>query len=103
MPAGDLPEQGHAGGLAMARKLVTYMDDARAVRQAIASEFDRVPTHRTIRELRERHIASLRREPVQSFKIEAGYCAAQESRRLDEPNRIFLARLAVAYPERFAA
>jgi hypothetical protein len=40
----------------MAKSLVTYMSDARAIRSAILAEFNSAPTVRTIVALREAHL-----------------------------------------------
>lgn len=63
MSAGDLPGFRAESSLAMAKTLVTYMDDEDAIWSAIKCEFHSPPARRTIRKLRAEHLASLEREP----------------------------------------
>jgi hypothetical protein len=61
----DIPSTGHATSLAMAKVLVTYLDCPRAIHQRIREEFDHPPEIRTIRFLREQHLAA-RGKPVEA-------------------------------------
>lgn len=59
----DLPDMRPESSMTMARALVVYMDDPKAVQSRIREEFDLGPSLTTIRKLRAAHLASLAREP----------------------------------------
>lgn len=94
--ASDLPEARHADGLAMAKALVTYMDDPRAVQLAVRSEFDctaRGISLHTIRQLRKAHLEGQLEPDEEPHKLHEGYYPEQAARKLEDANRRFLAAL----------
>lgn len=99
----DLPDFRYENSEAMARVLVTYMADPRAVLSAIKSEFHRGLSLGTIRRLREEHLRDLEKPAQQHFKAHEGYYPAEVSRSAAAANDAFLHRLRRFHPERFAA
>jgi hypothetical protein len=93
MSASDLPELRHPSSLAMARVLVTYMDDPAAIRRAIRAEFDQPPAERTIEHLRAAHLASLAMPEEEPFKPHEGYHPAGTEKAAAKASAIFLARI----------
>jgi hypothetical protein len=94
--ASDLPEPRYRDGKEMAKVLVTYMDDPRAVQLAVKSEYDstgRGISLTTIRKLRKEHLESLLRPAEEPHKLHEGHDPLAASRRLEDANRRFLAAL----------
>jgi hypothetical protein len=99
--AADLPGPGHANPTAMAKVLVTYMDDPSKIRRAIKSEFMSAPAERTIRHLREQYLASLEPGPREVFSLHDGYYPQNAAEVALERNRAFISALMREHPERF--
>ena len=91
--ASDLPEHGHTSSLAMAKVLVTYMTDDRAIYRAIKSEFRYGLALGTIRAIRADHQRKLRRDPEEPFKLHEGYWPADASERAAATSARFLEAL----------
>lgn len=94
--AGDLPDMRHEDGLAMAKVLVTYLDDPRAVQIAVRTEFDctaRGISLTTIRQLRKAHLESLLKPEEEPHKVHEGYYPAAAAARLEDANKRFIAAL----------
>ena len=90
--AADLPDS-HSSSHAMARVLVTYLDDERVVRSAILSNFSRSPSLGEIRLMRYQFLH--RRRPAEEpFKAHEGYYPADASEKAARTSAHFLARLA---------
>lgn len=96
MTASDLPDMRHEDGLAMAKALVTYMDDERAVQIAVRSEFDctaRGISLTTIRRLRKAHLESLLKPADEPHKLHEGHDPAKAAQRLEDANKRFVQAL----------
>jgi signal recognition particle subunit SEC65 len=90
----DLPScESHRDATAMARFLVTFMDNPDVIREAILRQFRRVPTERTIREMRAKHLAHKNRPPEAACKPHEGYYPRDAADSLTKTNAAFLARL----------
>lgn len=99
--AADLPGPGHANPIAMAKVLVTYLDDPTKIRRAIKSEFMSSPDEGTIRRLREKYLASLEPSPREVFSLHEGYYPQNAAEVALIRNRAFIAALMREHPERF--
>lgn len=87
----DLPDS-HASGHAMARVLVTYLDDERVVRSAILSNFARSPSLGEIKLMRYQFLH--RKRPIDApFKAHEGYYAGDASEKAARTSARFLAAL----------
>lgn len=93
MSASDLPEARHATSHEMARVLVTYMKDAKAVRRAIKGEFKLAPTLSTINAMRRAYLANRNKAPERPFKLHEGYYPAEAADRARAASLRFLAAL----------
>lgn len=94
--AGDLPDMRHEDGLAMAKVLVTYLDDPRAVQIAVRTEFDctaRGISLTTIRQLRKAHLESLLKPEDEPHKAHEGYYPREAAARLEDTNKRFVEAL----------
>jgi hypothetical protein len=94
--AADLPEMRHPDGLSMAKALVTYMTDERAIQLAVRSEFDctqRGISLTTIRQLRKAHLESLLKPAERPHKPHEGHDPAAAARKLEDANKRFLEAL----------
>lgn len=102
MIAGDIP-QAHRSPEAMARCLVTYIDDPRKVRVEVWASFGNAPCVTTIRRMRERHLRGRAPKSREVFKAHEGYRPTDASDAAFAASERFLERLRYAHPERFAA
>jgi hypothetical protein len=89
--ASDLPPTGHATSLAMAKVLVTYMDDPDAVRDAIRYHFDQPPDRRTIKLLRAEHLKPRPKAPAPLPRD--AHRPWEEAAKAEETTKEFLFRL----------
>mgnify|MGYP001558321029 CR=1 FL=1 len=89
--ASDLPECRNGGPLDMARKLVTYLSDPRAVRRAIKAEYDYgIPCTKTILDLR---AAYLRQPKGEEPKPCDAWRPTEASEAARETSQAFVAAL----------
>jgi hypothetical protein len=91
--ASDLPETGFDKSTDMAKVLVTYMDDAHAIRARLREDFHCPPTLSTIRRYRNEHLAGLERAPEAPHKAHEGYYPDEVSRNAEERNKRFVEAL----------
>lgn len=90
--AADLPDMRHESSMAMAKSLVTYMDDPVAIRRAIVAEFDNKATGLgTIKRLRAEHLKPKPEEPP--FRPHEGYYPAEAAENARAASAEFLARI----------
>lgn len=95
MSASDLPDCNvYSSSLQMARTLVTYMDDADAIRRRIAEDFNDPPAHATIAILRKQYLAK-HNEPKEPdvYKAHEGYYPSDAAGRADAANVRFVEAL----------
>jgi uncharacterized protein (DUF427 family) len=90
--ASDIPDA-HESPIAMAKVLVTYMDDADAIRRVIAYSFDHAPAHYTIRKLRAEHLSASVRPAEAPYKAHEGYYPIEVSKRAADANKRFVIAL----------
>lgn len=91
----DLPNSdAHRGSYAMARYLVTYLDDPRYIRAAIKREFPTAPTVRTIAQYRAEHLASQADRGDQPMPCD-GYWPSEIRRDAERRSARFLEALAL--------
>lgn len=86
----DLPDMRFDSGIAMARVLVTYMGDARAVRSRIREEFEKSPAITTIERMRADYLASKQRPDERPWKAHEGHRPDEVYQKLIEANERFL-------------
>lgn len=79
--------------MAMARVLVSYMDNADAVRSRILENFDKSPAVVTIERLRREYLAAPTQPEEAHFKAHEGYYPAEASEAAARASAIFLHRL----------
>lgn len=91
--ASDLPDIGFDSSVDMARVLVTYMDDAHAIRARLREDFHSPPTLTTICRYRREYLSSLERPSEAPHKVHEGYYPAQVSRNAEEANKRFVQAL----------
>src|SRR5688572_24897498 len=93
--ASDLPDARHEDGAAMARVLVTYIDDPQHIRTLIHREFGNgsALSLTTIERLRATHLRSLHKAPDEPFKAHEGYYPADVAKGAEDTNKRFVLAL----------
>lgn len=86
----DVPET-HSGPEEMARCLVTYIADVDRVFRLVRAEFQSSPSHRTIKEMRERHLQPPMK--TEDYKPADRWSPLKESDNAREASERFLQRL----------
>lgn len=90
----DLPDcSAYDSSMAMARVLVSYMDNADAVRSRILEDFDKSPAVVTIERLRREYLAAPTQPEEEPFKPYEGYYPAEVAEAAAEASVEFLRRL----------
>lgn len=90
----DLPDSfSHSSSMAMARVLVSYMDNPQAIRRRILEDFERAPSITGIERMRRDYLAGPQKAPEKPFKLHEGYYPAEAAERAQEATRRFVQAL----------